>query len=786
MRIMKHVVVKFALSFACTALLSFGFGAELKTKSAAQKPLPVREVTLPALAPDFVTALKNQQFSNEKGRYQIGLGRDFDKPVIVSPQTVPSSEWSTQPDGSRVWSLQVTSEGALGTRLHIEQIMLPTGVTLRVYDPQKPGTSAQIITQKNVSTEGDVWTETIFSQTVVIECDVPANAEPSQVSFTATGLSHLYSMPVTQTATNLKEGTCHLDVTCYSAYADEASGVARITFVDGGNSYLCSGCLLASAAASDDFFLTAHHCITSQTIASSMECFWFYQTSTCNGTPPDISSVPHTSGGGDLLAGSTESDFTFMRLRQSPPGGAGRLQWSTATPTSSETLASIHHPTGAYKRISFGTFLDSSAGFWAVKWSRGVTEPGSSGGPLLNGNHEVIGQLNGGWNGPGSSCQNPTAPDQYGRFDVTYPSIQKWLGDGGGGGGGADTVFPPKGTYSGLFSDSSNPTAMASSGYATLTESSKGKFSGRVQIGTRKYSFHGQFDGSGAAQVHVSRGAFQGMDITLQYDNSSGEDQLLGTISSDGDWQAQLVLNRAAFDGRNNVAPQMGRYTFIIPGSPGSTDDPGGDSYATVSVDKSGRVKLSGSLADGTKFSQSATLSANGEWPLYVGLYSGQGALYSWLTVAGDASAVNGTITWIKLQTFRTKYYKSGFVVGSSIVSSSFIRPFSGGTVLDLSDGQVTLAGGDLGGAIADSIQAAGRRIINTGDNRLSLSFSTSTGTFSGRMTDANSGFSYPFHGVVLQSQNQGSGYFTGPSQTGEVTVQAVAPDQTSNQTTSP
>src|SRR5262249_36397357 len=152
-----------------------------------------------------------------------------------------------------------------------------------------------------------------------------------------------------------------------------------------------------------------------------------YQTSSCNGPPPDISNVPQTSGGADRLAGSTASDFSFLRLKRHAPGGVSFLSWTTDPPANGETLTCIHHPDGSFKRISFGHPFDSTSDFWAVQWFSGVTEGGSSGSPLFNSSHQVIGQLNGGYNGPGSSCDDLSAPDQFGRFDVTFQSINHWL-----------------------------------------------------------------------------------------------------------------------------------------------------------------------------------------------------------------------------------------------------------------------------------------------------------------------------------------------------------------------
>jgi hypothetical protein len=51
-----------------------------------------------------------------------------------------------------------------------------------------------------------------------------------------------------------------------------------------------------------------------------------------------------------------------------------------------------------------------------VEWNLGVTEPGSSGGPLLNTARQVIGQLRGG----SSSCSSPTLNDRFGKFGKSW------------------------------------------------------------------------------------------------------------------------------------------------------------------------------------------------------------------------------------------------------------------------------------------------------------------------------------------------------------------------------
>ncbi|MFM8964344.1 MAG: T9SS type A sorting domain-containing protein, partial [Sphingomonadales bacterium] len=54
---------------------------------------------------------------------------------------------------------------------------------------------------------------------------------------------------------------------------------------------------------------------------------------------------------------------------------------------------------------------------WTVEWDRNTTtEGGSSGSPLFDQNHRIIGQL---WGG-GASCQNLSAPDYYGRVSNSW------------------------------------------------------------------------------------------------------------------------------------------------------------------------------------------------------------------------------------------------------------------------------------------------------------------------------------------------------------------------------
>ena len=752
----------FMTQFRRTAILFALFSSLIACPSfAGAGPTPAQQtLVLPQLSPTVLDGLKAQDVTEARRRLQIGVGRTFDQLIAVNARTAPASTWTILSDGWRVWAADISSAGALGVRVHLESLKVPEGARLLIYDPAKPAPDTVPITAQTLAGQSDIWSETVFSERVIVECQLPPGVDPATITFSISGVSHIFTLPSADS--NLKEGTCEKDATCYPAWANEASGVARISFVDGGNTYLCTGCLLAdnNGSGSANYFLTANHCIRNQNIASSLELFWFYQTGTCNGAPPAITSVPHTSGA-DFLAGASASDFSFLRLRQAPPSGAAHLAWSTDPPPAGGTLTGIHHPTGAYKRISFGRPAGSDSDFWAVQWNNGVTEPGSSGSPMFNDSHQVIGQLNGGFNGPGSSCNNPSAPDQYGRFDVTYNSIKRWLG--GSSGGQATFV---KGTYTGLFQEGGG-VSQRSSGSFTLTVSTKGKFSAKIKLGAGRYSMSGQFDDSGSAQISINRRNLSSLVVNLQID-AQDPDRLTGTLS-DGSWTANLTADRAVFDGRINIAPEQGQYTLVIP----DQSTPDGNSYGTVTVDKAGHIRFSGSLADATKISQSVTVSKNGQWPLYIPLYSGQGFIFSWITFANTGTSdFSGNLSWIKPSLPKAKLYPAGFSTSTSVSGSRYSRPAPGEGVLNLTDATLVLTGGNLDQPISDPISfGPNSRVTNLGSDKLSLSFSLSSGLFSGHVVNPNTSKSISFHGVVLQKQNIASGYFAGIDQSGQVVL---------------
>ncbi len=330
---------------------------------------------------------------------------------------------------------------------------------------------------------------------------------------------------------------------------------------------------------------------------------------------------------------------------------------------------------------------------------------------------------------------------------------------------------PINGTYYGLFFQSDGSWSH-SSGVITISTTSRGTYSARLQRGFAFYRFSGQFDADGNASRQIFSFFGRPLDVELQVDPDDS-DIITGSVS-DGNWAADLSAYRAVFDGRTNISPDAGQYTMVLPGDFTSSDIPGGNSFATVTVDRAGRLSVSGQLADGWPFFQTTRVSKAGQWPFYFPAYWGDGTLHGWLQLnAPDEAAVSGDVIWVKPNTSWDWYYPQGFAITVSATGSQYTRPAAGSKIIDIDTGTIEFNGGNLQNGITNDVTLdSNNRIHNLGPNGLSFRFSLSNGSFRGFVSDPSSWDWIPFRGVVLQDRAIATGVFPGWDQTGEVTLQ--------------
>lgn len=381
---------------------------------------------------------EDEQRALEDKVIRYGIGRPLDVDPVIA------GEWFDVPDEGQVWIFDLAVPGAVGVRLHFADMNLPKGAQIFAYSLEYPERLWGPYEGRGHDDSGEVWTPTLFGEFVRVEYFVPtADAGPLGLLdvfeavtdangapvFRMDDIQHIYLDPVMrqwQEETGAAVGACHNDVTCYSAWAANAKASAGIGTVNQ-NSLWCSGTMLATTSNDQTpYWLTANHCIGSSSTATNAEIYWLYQTSTCNGTPPSLSSVPQSAVCTRLSYSST-SDYSLLMVEGSIPDGLAWAGWSSATVANGTNVTCIHHPDGSWKRISFATKTSGApTNFIRADWYDGPTEPGSSGSGLFRDDtKQLVGQLYG---GP-SSCSSESY-DDYGAFATTYGSISSLLAAG--------------------------------------------------------------------------------------------------------------------------------------------------------------------------------------------------------------------------------------------------------------------------------------------------------------------------------------------------------------------
>ena len=180
---------------------------------------------------------------------------------------------------------------------------------------------------------------------------------------------------------------------------------------------------------------------------------------------------------------------------------------------------------------------------------------------------------------------------------------------------------------------------------------------------------------------------------------------------------------------------------------------------------------MSGKLADNSTLSQKVSLSKNGEWPLYLPLYSKKGSLCSWVQFDTNfpASGLKGILHWFK-PTVTKGIYATGFTNQSALTGSTYVPPAAKtNRVVTLADDTIIVSGGDLSSALTNFITLAQDNKVTTTNAGLSLTFTLSSGLFKGSFIHPTTAKKTSFTGALLQTNNSGSGFFLETNSSGRV-----------------
>jgi hypothetical protein len=320
-----------------------------------------------------------------KAARQIGVSRPVDSGQI---------NWSAVqlPGARRIWRAVIESPGALQVRVHISGFSAGSG-RLWVY-----GGGDEFLgpySEKGPLDSGEFWSGTVKGPRAVLEYE--GAAKPL---FRLDALSHAW-VNVTGPS-GAGPASCELDAACYSPYLQYIPGTFLYLFVaDSGGLYQCSAAMVHTKAhTGEPYWLTANHCISTESEAQSVEAHFADYAPACNyPVPPQgygVARYPH------FLVGAPESGGDYSLLRFPEDTGTAYFDLATTEPAVGESLTGIHYPRGSFAHIAFGVrdpdqdvnvqgTTAPAAEYYQVEMRQGILEPGSSGSPLLNAKGEIVG-----------------------------------------------------------------------------------------------------------------------------------------------------------------------------------------------------------------------------------------------------------------------------------------------------------------------------------------------------------------------------------------------------------
>lgn len=391
--------------------------------------------------PDVAEALhEDSLFADANIPYRVGL------PLAVSYNLQNSGHWQVLGDSVRVWRLQLHAAGAKAMTVSYDKFWIPEGAKFFIYNADKTFCIGAFTHSNNKGTREkpeDFATGFVAGDNIVLEYYEPIGNSMGVISLQH--VVYIYKnilaaqsniMPRISLPEPGESMSCNININCPDG-GDYQRDKRSVVCIYGANGYACTGTLINNMA-QEDYVLTADHCFDGTSYdaegksqVNQLIFYWNYESPTCanamNVNPPSTAAAA-------IVANNPDLDFALLKLTEPIVNLVGYIPyyigWSRDTiPATRGTC--IHHPKGDIKKISIdyepirssqfryswdnGTFSAPNT-LWVADFNKGMIENGSSGSPLINQNHKLIGKLRGGAN---AICGGPVIK-YYDRFDKSW------------------------------------------------------------------------------------------------------------------------------------------------------------------------------------------------------------------------------------------------------------------------------------------------------------------------------------------------------------------------------
>jgi len=423
--------------------------------AAHASPLQIGAVPVMELAAPDPAA----EAAEDARRAAAGLPHRFAVPAAVAVTPETHGVWEALDDGRLLWRYRLSSPGARSLNFGFTDVNLPPDAVLFIHPPGEHTRENLTFDERDNKPHRELWTALLEGSEAVLELTLPPRERDAlslSLSRVNVGYRGLTAGDVSADEDALeKSGSCNINVVCSEGdeWRQEISSAAMYSL---SGWYTCSGAMVNNTAGDETpYFLTADHCGVRSSNASTMVFYWNFESPSCDqrGGGP----LNNSQSGATFRASYSRSDFVLVELDDLPKEAhqVAYAGWDRSGEDARSAVA-IHHPNLDEKAISFendATAISSYSSYnspgdgthvWVEDWDAGTTEGGSSGSPLFNQDHRVIGQLHGG----GAACGNNES-DWYGSLETSWNGggssssrLKDWLDPGNTGATTVDTLAP--------------------------------------------------------------------------------------------------------------------------------------------------------------------------------------------------------------------------------------------------------------------------------------------------------------------------------------------------------
>lgn len=358
-------------------------------------------------------------------------------------------------DGNEIWLLNFQTSQAEGYQFLFNSFYLPEGSQLFFYNEDKSMLLGSFNSDNNRE-DKEFVTQYITGKSIFMELQIPSNLR-NRVKLNMDKVVYIFEDFIRKGPYS-KNGSesCNINTVCQQGmgWETEIKSVAMICEKTVSDYWgVCSGTLINKENNYIDsdkpYFLSANHCYELGNGSFADVKNWVFifrhEASFCGSDGSELpGNLSKSSVGADIVSrdtGSNKTDYLLLKLKNS----VGEISafdvafagWNgTASGSSSLESVGIHHPNGDVKKIAISNNAPSLSDYndgtgtkdhYRVVWDEGITAEGSSGSPLFNSSHQLIGELHGGtsfckltYDKDGKIIGGPGYPDWYGRFDLSW------------------------------------------------------------------------------------------------------------------------------------------------------------------------------------------------------------------------------------------------------------------------------------------------------------------------------------------------------------------------------